>query len=104
MGQPVTVIERRSRTPGVVRFETNRVLSGMGHDVYRSVDEVVANRPVDVLARRLFDHGGVRLVSVNANIVTVQLADGASPAGLRQIVEDLYIFYGEGVVPTVQES
>ncbi len=33
MGQPVTVIEKPSSHPGVVRYETNRVLTGMGHDL-----------------------------------------------------------------------
>ena len=38
MGQPVTVIEKPSSHPGVVRYETNRALTGMGHEVYRSLD------------------------------------------------------------------
>jgi hypothetical protein len=35
MGQPVTVIEKPSSVSGVVRFETNRPLTGMGHEIYR---------------------------------------------------------------------
>ena len=34
MGQPVTVIEKPSNQGGVVRFEINRTLTGMGHDTY----------------------------------------------------------------------
>ena len=35
MGQPITVVEKPSSTPGVARFETNRSLTGMGHERYR---------------------------------------------------------------------
>ena len=56
MGQPVTVIEKPSSHPGVVRYETNRVLTGMGHEVFRSEADVQADRPADRVARALFQH------------------------------------------------
>jgi hypothetical protein len=45
-----------------VRYEINRVLTGMGHEVYRSAPGPGSNRPPDVLARRLFERGGIRTV------------------------------------------
>jgi hypothetical protein len=103
MGQPVTVIERPSSRPGVVRYETNRVLSGMGHELFRSADDAQGGSPSDLLARRLFERGGIDAVHVNANIVTVHLADGSPPAGIKDLIEDLYTYYREGVEVVVPE-
>lgn len=97
MGQAVTVIEKPSSTPGVVRFEINRSITGTGHEIYRSADEAAGDAPSDELARRLFAHGGVESVHVYANIITVHLQSGATSAGLKEILENLYIFYKEGV-------
>jgi hypothetical protein len=101
MGQPVTVVEKPSATPGVIRFEINRTLSGMGHETFRSVADAGADTPSAELARRLFEHGGVASVHVYANVITVHLEDGASADGLRQTIEDLYLFYTDGVVPVI---
>ena len=35
MGQPITVVAKPAVTPGVLRLETNRSLTGMGHERYR---------------------------------------------------------------------
>ncbi|MEZ5142309.1 MAG: hypothetical protein R2726_07280 [Acidimicrobiales bacterium] len=104
MGQPVTVIEKPSSLPGVLRFETNRTLTGMGHELFRSADDATGATPADELARRLFARGGIASVHVYANIITVQLADGAPPQGIKEIVEDLYTYYRDGVVPTLPEG
>jgi hypothetical protein len=101
MGQPVTVIEKPSATPGVIRYEINRNLTGMGHESFRSADDAVGDTPSAELARRLFAAGGVASVHVYANIITVELADGADPDELRGVIEDLYLYYTDGVVPTV---
>lgn len=101
MGQPVTVIQKATPDPSVVRFETNRVLTGMAGDRYRAGHDVVGERPPDELARRLFDRGGVESVHVAGNIVTVQLASGASPDGLLEVIEDLHLHYHEGDQPEV---
>ena len=69
MGQPVAVTERPSPTRGMVRFELNRALTGMGHERYSSVEEAFGDRPPDVLARRLFETGHVDSVHVYSNIV-----------------------------------
>lgn len=104
MGQPITVLEKRSSVPGVVRFEINRSLTGMGHERYRSRAAAVGVRPVDELARRLFDAGGVDAVHVNSNVITVDLADGATGAGLAEVIRDLFLYYREGVRPPADEE
>jgi hypothetical protein len=104
MGQPVTVIEKPSTTPGVIRFETNRVLTGTGHEIYRAGEPIHGRKWCDELARRLFEHEGVARVHMNASIITVQLDEGASPAGLREVVETMFIHYGPGVEVVVPEG
>ncbi|CAN5592033.1 hypothetical protein BH20ACT2_BH20ACT2_25740 [soil metagenome] len=99
MGQPVTVIEKPAATPGVVRFEINRSLTGMGHERYTSRDQASGARPVDELARRLFDHGGIDAVHVNSNVITLDLSKGHGAAGVRELIEQLFLFYREGDTP-----
>jgi hypothetical protein len=104
MGQPVTVIEKPSSRPGVVRFELNRTLTGTGHERYRHDVPVEGDRPPDELARRLFSRGGVDAVHINSNVVTVDLARGADTLGLLDIIEDLYTYYRPGVpVPSPED-
>lgn len=103
MGQPVTVVEKPSTRPGVVRYETNRVLTGMGHVRFSSIDEVQGDTPADRLARRLFERGGVEWVHVSGNVVTVQLADGSPPTGIKELIEDLYTYYRPGVEVVVPQ-
>jgi hypothetical protein len=93
MGQPINVVEKPSSTPGIARFETNRSLTGMGHERYRSLDDILAERPVDVLARRLFETGGVTEVHANGSVVTVHLVEGWTGARLLDVIRSLYIFY-----------
>jgi hypothetical protein len=93
MGQPINVVEKPSSTPGVARFETNRSLTGMGHERYASVDAIIDHRAVDELARRLFDSGGVRSVHVNGSVITVELADGWTGDRLLDVIRGLYIHY-----------
>ena len=95
MGQMIVVTEKPSSHRGVVRYETNRALSGMGHERYAVGDEIWGERPPDVLARRLLASGNVDRVHVNANMVTVDLTKGHSSAGLKEIVETLYLFYDD---------
>ena len=93
MGQPITVVEKPSPKPGFVRFEANRSFTGMGHEHYRSVDDILADRPVDQLARRLFATGDVVSVHINSNIVTVQLTEGTTGDHLADVIRGLYIYY-----------
>ena len=104
MGQPVTVLEKSSVVPGVVRFETNRPLAGMGTEVFRSADDAVGDRPVDLVARALFGAGGVDSVTVGANVITVSLTAGGSATGLRERLEELFIHYREGVEVVMPEG
>ncbi len=96
MGQEITVTRKPTSRPGVVVFELNRSLTGMGHERYQS-PEVVGHRPVDELARRLFGAGGVRSVHVYSNVVTVQLADDGNADALVDVMRDLFTYYREGV-------
>ncbi len=96
MGQEITVTRKPTSRPGVVVFELNRSLTGMGHERYRSAD-VVGHRPVDELARRLFAAGGVRSVHVYSNVVTVEMADDGKADGLVDVMRDLFTYYREGV-------
>ena len=99
MGQPINVVEKPSRTPGLARFEINRSLTGMGHERYASAAAILGNRAVDELARRLFATGGVTWVHVNSSVITVALADGWAGEQLLDVIRGLYIFY-----PTVGDD
>jgi hypothetical protein len=101
MGQPITVTEKPTARPGVVRFELNRSLSGMGHERYRAGDDVTGHRPVDKLARHLLETGEVDGVHIYSNEVTVDLRKGHSGDGLREVIEDLFLYYHdpESVTP-----
>jgi hypothetical protein len=102
MGQPITVVEKRSASnPAVMRFETNRPLSGMGHERYTEPPSELLQRPVDELARRLFASGGVQSVHINGSVVTVTLAGGRTGEGLADVVRGLFLHYTDDAeVPT----
>lgn len=93
MGQSIVVNEKPSSHRGVVRFETNRILTGMGHERYRADTEVWGQRPPDEIARRIFARGGVSGVQVHGNLITVDLERGYGTEGIVEIIEDLYRFY-----------
>lgn len=96
MGQPITVVEKRSASnPAVLRFETNRPLSGVGHERYTEPPGELLQRPVDELARRLFAAGGVQSVHINGSVVTVTLGGGRTGDGLADIVRGLFLHYGD---------
>jgi hypothetical protein len=99
MGQPVAVVHKPSSVPGVVRFEANRSLTGMGHEHFASAAEATGPRPAAVLARRLFESGRVGGVHVFANQITVDLAKGFDADGLDDIVRDLYQYWKPGMTP-----
>lgn len=100
MGQQITVTKKASPRPGVVRIDINRSLTGMAHERYVAGVEITGDRPPDVLARRLFERGGVKAVHMYANVITIELGSGADDTGLEQLVGDLYIHYREGVTPS----
>lgn len=96
MGQPVTVVKKPSSNAGVVRYEINRSITGMGHERYGSAPGLENDRPCDELARRLFTHDGVEYVHINSNVITVNLSHGADDAALGETIEDLFRFYKDG--------
>jgi len=104
VGQLVAVTEKPSPLPGVVRFELNRALTGMGHERFRTADEAYGPRPAAELARRLFATGQVNAVHVYSNIVTVDLAKGGSPTGLSDVVRNLYRYWHPGMAPPTFED
>ena len=105
MGQPITVVSTRSSRPGVVRFEINRCLTGMGHERYRADNEIVGDTPADELARRLFDLGGIAGIHVNSNIITVEASTADLDVdGVAEIIAELHLYYVDGVeVPSDEE-
>jgi len=99
MGQSVAVSEKPTGHVGVIRFEVNRPLTGMGHERYRSLADCSGHRPPDVLARRLLEREGVKAVHVYGNQVTVELLPFGTGEGLIDIVRGLFTHYLEGVEP-----
>lgn len=93
MGQSIVVNEKPSSNPGVIRFETNRALTGMDHERYLAGQEIWGERPPDELARRLLDKPSVAGVQINGNMVTVDLNKGYDSDGLLEVIENLYRFY-----------
>ncbi len=104
MGQVVGVVEKPSAAPGVVRFELNRSLSGMGHERFSTAADADATTPSSALAHLLFATGKVSSVHVYANMVTVDLAKGHDSAGLADIVREMYRYWKPGVeLPTFED-
>lgn len=78
----------------MVRFETNRPLTGMGHRYYTSADDSLSvEDPADVLAGRLFERGGVEHIHVYGNVVDVDIAKGFDAEGISDIIEGLFAHY-----------
>lgn len=100
MGQPISVVRKPSPKANLARFETNRTLTGTGHERYIATNPVSGDRPPDVLARRLFERGGVRSVHIHSTLVYVELEPGGDADGIDAIIEGLYIHYRPGVTPS----
>ena len=98
MGQSIVVNEKPSSNPGVIRFETNRALTGMDHERYLAGQEIWGERPPDELARRLLDKPSVAGVQINGNMITVDLNKGFDSDGLLEVIENLYRFYPDAPV------
>jgi hypothetical protein len=104
MGQLVAVEQKAGGASTVVRFETNRSLTGSGHERFTSAAEAKGPRPAAVIARRFFEAGHVSWVHVYGNCITASLEAGASQAGLNEIVRDLYQYWKPGMVPPTLEE
>jgi hypothetical protein len=99
MGQLVAVTEKPSSTRGVVRFEINRSLSGMGHEHFSSPADAWSDTPSAELARRMFATGQVAAVHVYGNIITVDIEKGHDSEGLADLVRHMYQYWKPGVEP-----
>lgn len=98
-------MQKSSSKPGVIRYEINRSITGTGHERYRLGDEVVGQRPPDVLARMLFDHGGIDGVHINSNVITLDVAKGANTDHILDMIANMFIYYGPGVeIPSFSEE
>jgi hypothetical protein len=105
MGQPVTVVQKSTSRPDVIRFEINRSITGMDPHRYLRGQEIVDDGPPDRVAKRLLAHPGVDGVHVYSNVITVDLGDGVVPVDeLRVEIESLFTYYGEGVEVVVPEG
>mgnify|MGYP001559131309 CR=1 FL=1 len=104
MGQPVAVTQTPASTPGRVRFEINRSITGQGHERFASVAEATGSKPAAMLARSLFGTGKVKAVHVFSNIVTVDVADATNSAGLSEILKDMYQYWKPGMEPKSVEE
>ncbi len=97
MGQKITVRARPGVATDTRIFDFDRSLTGMGIERYRSADDVVASRPPDVLAGRLFALGATS-VTVYSSAIAVQ-APAAQWSELEAnvvfAIEHLFEYYGD---------
>ncbi|MEY2581227.1 MAG: hypothetical protein QOE09_1076 [Ilumatobacteraceae bacterium] len=101
MGQQVSVVEKPSPRAGVLRLETNRSLTGMGHEHFTSMGDAVGPRPAAALARQLLSTGKVDSVYIYGNIISVDISKGHSADGLSDVVRNMYQFWKPGMeMPT----
>ncbi len=104
MGQLIAVTEKPSPQAGMRRYEANRNLTGMGHEVFASAAEAIGPRPAAKLARNLLATGEVSGVRLYGNMITVELKPGRSGAGLDAVVRDLYQYWKPGMeMPTFED-
>ena len=97
MGQQVSVVEKPSPHPGVMRFETNRNLTGMGHERFRSIADAVGPRPAAALARQLLSTGKVDSVLRVRQHHHRRRLQGLPTAGLGDVVRNLYQYWKPGM-------
>lgn len=101
MGQQVAVVEKPSPRPGLLRLETNRSLTGMGHERFTTMSDAVGPRPAAVIARQLLSTGKVDSVYVYGNIISVDVAKGYTADGLADLVRNMYQYWKPGMeMPT----
>jgi hypothetical protein len=104
MGQMVSVVEKPGVRPGIVRFEANRNLTGMGHEHFTSVADTTSGKPAAVVSRLLLSTGKVDAVHVYGNMITVDLARGFSGEGLGDLITTMYQYWKPGMdLPTFDD-
>jgi hypothetical protein len=101
MGQQVAVEEKASPRPGLLRLETNRSITGMGHERFTSMLDAVGPRPAAALARQLLSTGKVDSVHMYGNIISVDISKGFNGDGLADVVRNMYQYWKPGMeLPT----
>lgn len=97
MGQSITVTSRPGSRAGVRFFELNRSITGMDIERYGVRPPDSAQRPPDVVAKRLFDLGATS-VTVYSSMVSVE-APAAEWERLDRAIchtlEHLFNYYGD---------
>lgn len=104
MGQLVAVTEKPGATAGIVRFETNRSFTGMGHERFTSEADAWGPSPSAEVARRLFATGRVEGVHVYSNMITVDLMNGHTSEGMADMIRELYRYWKPGMQPPTFED
>ena len=83
MGQPITVVAKPSSTrPTSCASRSTARSPAWATSATVAGQTIDDHRPVDELARRLFERGGIDAVHINGSVVTVDLAKGGSADGL----------------------
>ena len=122
MGKSVQIVALTRPRVGYLRIEIDRSLTGTGHESYASAPAQERDRPTDVLARSLFETGLVEQVHIFSNVITITLQSRSGVATgredvatveesvqeklsrqddlLRSVVEQLFVHYRPGVLPT----
>ena len=122
MGKSVQIVAFARPRAGYLRIEIDRSLTGTGHESYESAPLEECDRPTDVLARSLFATGCVKRVHIFSNVITITLQSEAEVVTLgegratmeelkqekfsrqddmlRTVVEQLFVHYRPGVLPT----
>lgn len=123
MGKSVQIVAFARPRAGFVRIEIDRSLTGTGHESYNEAPIEDSVRPTDVLARTLFETGIVQRVHIFSNVITIALRsvgpgvfleteltfedpsrvtmeDTQQVSTLRNVVEQLFVHYRPGVLPT----
>ena len=102
MGQPVAVTEKPS-SPGVVRFEAEPALTGMGHEHFTSAaDAFGPDRPPSSPAG--CSRPARSAVHVYSNIDHRRARQGNARAALGDIIRDLYQYWQPGMEPPAFED
>lgn len=104
MGQLVAVTEKPGATAGIVRFETNRSFTGMGHERFACEADAWGPSPSAEVARRLFATGRVEGVHVYSNMITVDLVNGHTSEGMADMIRELYRYWKPGMQPPAFEE
>ena len=100
MGQQVAVTERPSPRPGVLRFETNRSLTGMGHEHFKSMSDAVGHgRPPRWPANCCRRARSTRCTSTATS--SRSTSEGFNADGLGDVVRNMYQYWKPGMeMPT----